>query len=456
MEVPAGVVWLGSDPADAGLGDADEAPSHPVPVGPFRIVRTPVTNTCYAAFVTATGHAPPGHWPDGAIPAGTEKCPVTYVSLADAEAYATWAGARLPTEAEWERAARGDDARTWPWGDVPPTADHAEFAGTPGAPSPVGTHPLGASPSGVLDLAGNVWEWTSSAYRPYPYDARDGRESGTAWDDRVVRGGSFIHDAAAIRCAARHPMLPGVHDPYVGFRVCADGPARIDLDWVEIPAGEVLLGTDPPRRPGGAFSNEAPLHPVEVGGFHVGIEPVTNAQYAAFVAEDGHAPPLHWRDGTVGAGLGDHPVTYVSWDDARAFSAWAGGRLPTEAEWERAARGDDDRPFPWGTALPDARLATFGQGTKRRATTPVGAHPLGAGPFGARDLAGNVWEWVSSAYLPYPYTAGDGREDPASPAERVLRGGSYASPGPAWLRCAFRSKSHPTRRQAHVGFRVVK
>jgi formylglycine-generating enzyme required for sulfatase activity len=458
VEVPAGVVWLGSDPSDAGLGDADEAPAHRVAVAAFRISRVPVTNARYAAFVAATGWAKPGHWEGGAVPAGKEEWPVTYVSLTDAEAYCAWAGARLPTEAEWERAARGDDARTWPWGDEAPAPRHARFGGTPGSPCPVGTHPDGASRSGVLDLAGNVWEWTSSADRPYPYDATDGREAADPWEDRVVRGGSYIHDAADIRCAARHPMLPGVTDPYLGFRVCASVGASpvVEHDWVDVPAGEVLLGTDPPRHPGGFFPGEEPRHAVEVACFELGLTPVTNEQYASFVAATGHAAPLHWRDGAVPAGLGDHPVTCVSWHDARAFCAWAGGRLPTEAEWERAARGDGDRPYPWGTAQPDERLATFGRGTKRRSTTPVGAHPLGAGPFGGQDLAGNVWEWASSAHRPYPYRGDDGREDPASPEERVLRGGSYASPGAAWLRCAFRSKSHPTRRQSHVGFRVVR
>jgi formylglycine-generating enzyme required for sulfatase activity len=158
VEVPAGVVFLGSDPADAVGADADEAPAHAVEVSAFRISRAPVTNVQYGAFVAATGRGAPGHWPAGSPPAETADHPVTYVSFADALAYCAWAGAGLPTEAEWERAARGADARAWPWGDEPPAARHANHGGTPGAPCAVGTHPDGASPFGVLDLAGNVWE----------------------------------------------------------------------------------------------------------------------------------------------------------------------------------------------------------------------------------------------------------------------------------------------------------
>ena len=173
---------------------------------------------------------------------------------------------------------------------------------------------------------------------------------------------------------------------------------------------------------------------MEVGAFELGRTPVTNGQYAGFVADGGAGRPPHWP------APDEHSVAFVDWHDATAFCIWSGGRLPTEAEWEKAARGTDGRRFPWGDQE-DASRAAVGSGLKRGKTSPVGAHPRGASPYGLQDMAGNVWEWTSTE-------AGDG--------ERVLRGGSYASPGLAWARCAMRSWSRPARRQAHIGFRVAR
>ena len=447
---------MGSDPAGEHVPDDDEAPRHRVRLPGFRISHTPVTNAEYGAFVRATGHPAPGHWPEGWIPGGTELHPVTYVSWDDARAFCTWAGCSLPTEAQWERAARGDDDRLWPWGNLPPAADRANFADALGGPCDVGRTPLGASPCGALGLAGNVWEWTASLYRPYPYAEDDGREAPDLGGARVVRGGSFIHGAREIRCSYRHGMLPGVRDPYVGFRVCGgDGSAR-QLDWAEVPAGEVRLGNDPRAYAGPALAGEVPLHEVDLPGFELSLTPVTNAQYARFVRATGHPDPGHWSGNDAPAELAEHPVTHVDWLDARAFCGWAGGRLPTEAEWEKAARSDDGRLYPWGATEPGGDLLTFARGSKEGSTTPVGAYPLGASPYGALDMAGNVWEWVGSVYRAYPYRHDDGREDPRVAEPRVLRGGSYASPGARWVRCASRSRSYPSRRQAHIGFRVAR
>jgi formylglycine-generating enzyme required for sulfatase activity len=382
VPVPAGPFAMGRDAADAFPPEEDERPRRVVALDAFRLSRLPVTNRRFHGE-------------------GDER-PVTYVSRAEAEAFCEREGVRLPTEEEWEAAARGSDDRLWPWGDDLPDPSRATFAAGIGGPSEVGVHRAGASACGALDMAGNVWEWTSGD---------------------SVRGGSYLSGPNELRCSYRFPVDPAARDPYVGFRVVAVRPSA-DFDWVDVPGRDYPIGRDP----------ESEHDVVDVESFELGRTPVTNGQYAGFVADGGAGRPPHWP------APDDHPVTFVDWHDATAFCVWAGGRLPSETEWEKAARGTDARRFPWGDEE-DASRAAVGSGLKRGTTSPVGAHPRGASPYGLQDMAGNVWEWTSTE-------TGDG--------ERVLRGGSYASPGLAWARCAMRSWSRPERRQAHIGFRVAR
>ena len=201
----------------------------------FYIDRTPVTNEQFHAFVKATGYAPDDdgsarflqHFRNGKPPRGEEKHPVTYVSWTDAKAYAAWAGKRLPTEAEWEKAARGTDGRKYPWGKADPTPSHASFGNQKRGPVPVGSFPDGVSPYGVHDMAGNVWEWCEDVFD------EDFYESGPTHNPRLVhparraqlvmRGGSWMYDASSLRTWARIGFEAHYRFAGGGFR-CARTP----------------------------------------------------------------------------------------------------------------------------------------------------------------------------------------------------------------------------------------
>ena len=185
-----------------------------------------MTNQQYAAFIAATGREAPQHWRGRTPPPELRNHPVVYVSWHDAVAYCRWLSqargeeVRLPSEAEWEKAARGDqDRRAYPWGDEAPDEHRCNFDINIGSTTPVGIYPAGASPYGCLDMSGNVWEWTRSMYKGYPYVADDGREDARATGTRVLRGGSFGYSADGVRCAIRFRGSPFVGSDGRGFRV---------------------------------------------------------------------------------------------------------------------------------------------------------------------------------------------------------------------------------------------
>jgi formylglycine-generating enzyme required for sulfatase activity len=229
-----------------------ETPLHQVNVEPFYLDRTEVTNAAFEQFVRATGHktlaerqeggvvdvieqegglvstwAKGANWrsPEGPGSGAMPDHPAVQVSWSDAAAYCQWAGKRLPTEAEWEYAARYPDALTYPWGNHW-AAKHARHADNRarGTSAPVGSYRSGASYLGILDLAGNVAEWTSSLYWPYPYDAKDGRESGQGAGLRAVRGGGWTVSYLTLRSAARKPLKPDYRSNTVGFRCARTAP----------------------------------------------------------------------------------------------------------------------------------------------------------------------------------------------------------------------------------------
>lgn len=214
---------------------------------------------------------------------------------------------------------------------------------------------------------------------------------------------------------------------------------------VPIPAGDAWIGDDE------GDPDEVPRRRVAVPAFYLDRTEVTNAAYQAFVTETGRAAPgagvdwarkWAWAGGEPRAGTEDHPVFLVTWADADAYCAWAGKRLPTEVEWERAARGDDGRRFAWGDDWADAEArANWFDGDARpdghAHVAPVGSYPAGASPFGVLDMTGNVWEWVADPYVEHPdRTPAPASEDP--PRYRVVRGGSWFTNNWYWMRASFR------------------
>ena len=248
------------------------------------------------------------------------------------------------------------------------------------------------------------------------------------------------------------PPKPGVGDEI-------KKPRTITVRGTEmmyIPAGVFLMGSDSDEYVGVKL-----LHEVYLSSFYIARYPVTNVQYKEFVAATEYRLPTHWEAGTYPEGKGNHPVEYVAWYDALAYCSWLRKevgqeiRLPTEAEWEKAARGTDEREYPWGDEFDKSKCNSTEEWGGD--TTPVGKYsPDGDSPYGVADMAGNVWEWCSSMYKPYPYDAADGREDLEVEGEpaRVLRGGGFYGL-PVNSRCAFRNWFRPDDPYTRRGFRVV-
>ncbi|MCU0485842.1 MAG: bifunctional serine/threonine-protein kinase/formylglycine-generating enzyme family protein [Anaerolineales bacterium] len=227
VRVPAGEFLMGSDTTKDKDAEDDETPQHKLYLPEYLIGKYPVTVAQYAAFVKATGHKSQAH--SDVQKKGNH--PVTMVSWDDALAFCQWASkqtvrnVRLPSEAEWEKAARGTDGRIWPWGDQEPDEMRCNFGMNVKDTTPVGKYsPLGDSPYGCVDMSGNVWEWTSSLYKLYPYNPQDGREDTKVSETRVLRGGSFYYARGDARCAFRGWRGPNLWSGYGGFRVGVVSP----------------------------------------------------------------------------------------------------------------------------------------------------------------------------------------------------------------------------------------
>ncbi len=258
---PPGMVWIeggktkiGTDVKSvAALAEMDEllfvptaceTPQYEVNVPGFYLGVNELTNEQYTAFVKATGHRAPESWGGQEPPKGAEVLPVVRVDYQDAEAYARWAGVHLMSEFEFERAGRGKDARSYPWGDAFDPERALTNAAKATAPKPVGSFPTGATPEGVQDLCGNVWEWTCSSFTPFSGwkvleldlgKAKGGKklEGQVKWDEnlRVVVGGSFQNDGVAARLTTRRGTERTQSTDAIGLRVAASAKPGVDMGY---------------------------------------------------------------------------------------------------------------------------------------------------------------------------------------------------------------------------------
>ena len=496
---------------------ADEQPAHRQCFQePFWIDLYEVTNGFYGSY---------GLWYDNDQPRES-------VTWFEANSYCHTRGGRLPTEAEWEYAARGPDNFLYPWGNTfdgnrlnfcdsncqVPGADPSIDDGY-ATTAPVGSYPHGASWVGALDMAGNVWEWVSTSLQPYPYHPNDGREVDAEQLGRsstmMVRGGGRLDPRYVVRSANRNERMAHHYDSRFGLR-CArsfdpqrDGEisAQARPEMVMVPPNDSGLGDTWTRPrdgavmvfvPGGTFQmgsgtdesaatsgNASPEHPVQVDSFWIDKYPVDNKQYAEFLYLRGN----QWENGVAWyelesdfglilkrldvfspkLGFEDHPVIGVSWYGAQAYCDWIGGRLLTEAEWEYAASGPENRIYPWGNEY-DCTMGNFHDWTDEDVsgsfpgergcdgidfTSPVDAYPEGVSWVGVLDLAGNVWDWVADwGVSPYPSDLQVNPTGPESGTNKIVRGGSWDSYH-GDVRTTVREAYDPTVHSPYIGFRCA-
>jgi formylglycine-generating enzyme required for sulfatase activity len=429
-----------------------EIPSLHVSLPSYQIDQVQVTNARYQRCVIAGECRPLEN--SEALP----KDAPARVKWADAEAYCHWTSKRLPTEAEWEKAARGTDGRLYPWGNE---WDASRITQTD---EPGGQHPTGASPYGVLDMISTWPEWTTDTFRPYPSNSFELSRAvyRNASQVKAVRGGYAPVYEESILALVTNRMAYSSEESQASFRcVQGDSPAalesavvsyrpvvpptptsqKVDLNnMVFVPAGEFIMGTDiitPPQYYEDFWKNAQPQHRVYLDGFYIDKYEATNSEYAEFLNTLGQStracagydcaftqlagfsayPSILEYPGTpttfrVKPGREHHPATDISWYGAQAYCAWRSKRLPTEAEWEKAARGTNGQRYPAGNIWDDRFLPTNSDAHE------IGSNLSDVGPYGAVDMLGNATEWVADWFDPNYYAVSPSR-NPPGPNEPV-------------------------------------
>ena len=494
--VPAGEFIMGSDD-----GRLDERPARKVRLPSFYIDKFEITRKRFGEFLEDTNAPARGGQIDG-----DGELPASNVTYYDARAYARWAGKSLPTEAQWEKAARGAKGLKYPWGRKDPKPGiplPGNFAGgdaRSARPARVGSRDAEGSPCGARDLAGNVWEWCRNWYG---WDVRRAGIEPSFASARALRGGSWNNGLSDVACAARSSLAPYAKGGNIGFRCVLEvgrtpasrnaiakliETARMAIekglreeaedaalavleeraDHIEAraiferalamqPCGYTVgEGAPVDEKSGlplvivsridgarlrlvreGAFTmgtadgyeDEGPAHEVYLNAFYIDETPLTNAQWRKFVDATGSSAPACWEDERFRGE--DRPVVGITYYEALSYARWSGRRLPTEAEWEKAARGTDGRAYPWGeipSGADDVHRANLkGVGDGFATTSSVRAFPAGVSPAGCLDMSGNVWEWTADWY-DRAYYATSPRNSPRGPdtgSYRVLRGGAF-------------------------------
>jgi formylglycine-generating enzyme required for sulfatase activity len=485
--IPAGTFEMGDHFGD---GEGDEQPVHRVELDAFYMDVCEVTVGQFREFVNQSGYKYGGNWANVAKYSPGNDYPMIYVTWSDATAYAKWVGKRLPTEAEWEYAARGGLAgKRYPWGDEMTKAHYGSWNGGRGTTKAVGS--FGVNRYGLYDMAGNVWEWCQDWYSKdyYQNSAAKNPSGPNTGSRRVLRGGSWYDVAVVLRVASRGYSLPAYRNGLNGFR-CVSGSNLIFgasaaggdftndeeassneevplplagnqgvIEWEKdnsemalIPAGSFEMGDHLD-----GMSNALPVHTMELDAFYMDVHEVTVGQFREFVNQSGYKYGGNWAN-VAKYSLGDrYPMVYVSWNDAVAYAKWVGKRLPTEAEWEYAARGGlVGKRYPWGDEIShdDANYSGTGGKDKWVYTAPVGS--FAANGYGLYDMAGNVYEWCLDRFGSDYYSKSPTKNPPGADIglTRVLRGGNWAYDS-FTLRVANRNNAPPNNWSYPYGFRCV-
>ena len=254
--------------------------------------------------------------------------------------------------------------------------------------------------------------------------------------------------------AAEKPLSPSGTSTVSHVTVTPPLPEEITgrdgASMVLVPAGEFIMGSEK------GDDDEKPVHRVQVDSFYIDKFEVTNGKFSKFIDAIKGEPPWGFDDKDTPVAHAEQPVRWVTWLDATAYCQWAGKRLATEAEWEKAARGTDGRQYPWGDEPPTPAHAVFGQKEGSESLPPFSNRDKGKSPSGAQDMAGSLYEWVADWYDDeyYEKTQSQNPRGPFEGTQKVQRGGSYSN-NPYRLRASFRTKDNPTEARPNVGFRCA-